>query len=94
MEALRQIGAVAGVLLLLGATLWWLRRGTGGLALGRHAATRRLESLERIALGPHETLHLVRVGDLALVVASSPAGCALLRSLPWRRLEGRREVQP
>lgn len=83
MEALQQIAAIVAVLALLLATLWWLKRR--GLAIrtagpGR-SRTRRLECLERLALGPQQTLHLVRLADRLLLVASSPAGCSLLGEL-------------
>jgi flagellar biosynthetic protein FliO len=87
MEAMEQVAAVALVLALLGATLWALRRrGFAGVALGRKSAEKRLECLERLALGPHQVLHLVRMGDTELLVASSPAGCSLLKS--FGRSEG------
>lgn len=95
MEVLQQTAAVAGVLLLLGATLWWLRRrGMATFSGGRGGQTRRLEALERIPLGPQQMLHLVRMGEEALLVASSPAGCALLKSIPCRDLARGGEVRP
>jgi flagellar biosynthetic protein FliO len=95
MEVLQQISAVAGVLLLLGATLWWLRRrGVATVGLRRGGSTRRMECLERVALGPQQTLHLVRVGDRTLLVAASAAGCSLLHSVPCDQLDRRpREAQ-
>jgi flagellar biosynthetic protein FliO len=88
MEAIEQAAAVAGVLGLLGATLWWLRRrGLAGVALGRKRGGRRLEALERLPLGPQHTLHLVRLGETTLLLASSPAGCTLVRSLPAGEIE-------
>lgn len=83
MEALQQIAAVVAVLALLVATLWWLKRR--GLAIpaagGGRSRARQLECLERIALGPQQTLHLVRLAGRLLLVASSPAGCSLLGEL-------------
>ena len=95
MDVLQQIAAVAAVLVLLAATLWWLRRrGFAGVALARRTARRRLECLERLPLSPQHTLHLVRLGDADLLVASSPAGCSLMGSFPAGRMEGRHEVSP
>ena len=92
MEAIQQMTAVAVVLLLLGAALWVLRRrGFGGVTLGNKSAGRRIECLERLPLGPQHTLHLVRLGDRALLVASSPAGCVLVERLPSREMEIGRE---
>ena len=85
MEWTHQIAAAAAVLALLGLTLWTLRRR--GIAIGvpgRSGAERRLQALERLALGPQHTLHLVRVESEVLVVACSPSGCALLGRAPAR----------
>ena len=85
MEVIEQIAAVAAVLLLLGATLWALRRrGFAGVALGRKSRGRRMECLERLPLGPQQVLHLVRIGETELLLASWPSGCALLKSLGHR----------
>ena len=83
MEALQQLAAVGLVLLLLMASLWVLRR-RGFASLGLRGGTRppRLEYLERLPLGPQHTLHLVRTGGADLLLATSPAGCALLERIP------------
>ena len=58
MEATGQMAAVALVLLLLGATLWALKRnGFAGVAR-RKSSGRRLECVERLPLGPQQVLHL------------------------------------
>ena len=88
MEVIEQIAAVAVVLLLLGATLWALRRrGFAGVALGRKSRGRRMECLERLPLGPQQILHLVRIGDTELLLGSWPSGCALLKSFGHREEE-------
>jgi flagellar biosynthetic protein FliO len=88
MDLFGQMAAVTVVLLLLGATLWILRRrGFAGVALTRRPGRRRLECIERLPLGPHQVLHLVRVGDLEVLVSSSPAGCTLLKSFEGRAQE-------
>ena len=91
MDLIRQLSAAGGVLALLAATLRWLGR-RGIVRPSGRAAARRLQSLERLALGPQHTLHLVRLGGTALLVASSPAGCSLVRSFPASELEGRPEA--
>jgi flagellar biosynthetic protein FliO len=85
MEMFGQVGAVLAVLALLGGTLWLLRRagwarlpGAGGLA----RPARRLQSLDRLPLGPQHSLHLVRVGSEALLVAVFPGGCNTLARYP------------
>jgi len=91
MEVIQQTAAVGLVLLLLGATLWVLRRrGFAGFAPGRTAAGRRIECLERQSLGPQHTLHLVRVGENELLLVSSPSGCALVERLTRLTAEGER----
>ena len=85
MDLFAQMSSVAGVLALLALTLWWLRRR--GLAMGvlpRRAGRRMIESLERLPLGPHHTLHLIRLGNETLLVACSPAGCAVVAARPCR----------
>jgi flagellar biosynthetic protein FliO len=88
MEVIQQTGAVAAVLALLLLTLWWLRRrGLAGITLGRKSAGRRMESLERLPLGPQHALHLVRLGDSALLISSSPAGCSLIHRAGWKEID-------
>jgi flagellar biosynthetic protein FliO len=88
MEVFQQVTAVAGVLILLVATLWVLRRrGIAGMALSGKSTARRIESLERLPLGPHQTLHLIRVRDTELLLASSPSGYSLVASFPRTKAE-------
>ena len=42
----------------------------------------RLEVIDRLALGPKHSLHLVRLADRTLLVGLSPQGCSLLESGP------------
>jgi flagellar biosynthetic protein FliO len=87
------MGAVGAVLALLAATLWWLRRrGLAWLLPARKAARRRMECLERLPLGPQHTLHLVRLGDRAMLVAASPAGCTLVESFSSREIDDATEA--
>jgi len=81
--------AVAVVLALLGAALWWLRRrGWAVLAAGvRPAGRRKLELLERLVLGPQHSLHLVRVGGEVLLVACSPASCGVVERVVTQERE-------
>jgi flagellar biosynthetic protein FliO len=95
METIEQMLAVGLVLALLAGTLWWLRRrGIAGVLPARRSMGRRLECLERLPLGPQHTLHLVRLGDTALLVASSPAGCTLVRSSSWGETVSAGEAVP
>jgi flagellar biosynthetic protein FliO len=88
MEVLQPAAAVGAVLLLLAAAMWGMKRmGWAARLPARKAGGRRLECLERMALSPQHTLHLVRMGDAALLVSSGPGGCTLLRAEPYRDLE-------
>ena len=78
---MREVLAVCGVLLMLGAAVAWLRRRTP------RAGGRRLAAVERLALSPHHSLHLVRLAGRGLLIGVSPAGCALLESGDWSRFE-------
>jgi len=93
MEVIEQTMAVAAVLALLLGTLWWLRRrGLAAVGLRRKRGRRRMETLERLALGPQQTLHLVRLQGRVLLLASSPAGCALIERVPLESID-RPEIQ-
>jgi flagellar biogenesis protein FliO len=92
MVEIGQMAAVAGVTTLLASTLWFLRRrGIAGILPVRSKPARRLECLERLSLGPQHTLHLVRMGEMSLLVASSPGGCSLVQSFPQDAVANRRE---
>ncbi len=80
MEIVDPMPAVLGVLGVLAAALWWLRK-KGAARLWRKTLrrpARRLASVERLALSPRHVLHLVRLDDRVLLVAESPAGLAPL----------------
>jgi flagellar biosynthetic protein FliO len=96
MESMGQLAVVLSVLGLLGGTLWWLRRrgfATPVMARGG-PGVRRLETVARLPLGPQQTLHLVRFGDKAWLVAAGSGGCTLLESLPWRDSPTQHEALP
>lgn len=96
METIEQAMAVMGVLGLLLAIMWWLRRrGLAAVTLPGRGTGRRLQMLERLALGPQQFLHLVRVDDGVLLLASTPAGCVLIERVRAADLGGvrGREVQ-
>jgi flagellar biogenesis protein FliO len=83
MVEIGQVAAVVGVLTLLALTLWFLRKGgIAGVLPVKSKPARKLECLERLPLGPHHTLHLIRMGETSLLVASSPGGCSLVQSFP------------
>jgi flagellar biosynthetic protein FliO len=82
MEAFQQTAAVAGVLLLLAVTLWWLQRRGIARIPARARTGRRMENLERLPLAPQHALHLVRVGGRVLLIGVSPSGCSMLQEVP------------
>ena len=87
MEMIDQLLAIVLVLgLTAGVASWLRRRGVLPAPLPRRTAGKRLENLERLPLGPQQTLHLVRLGERALLVAATPAGCAVLESVDLRVL--------
>jgi flagellar biogenesis protein FliO len=94
MDLAGQMAAVAGVFLLLGAVLWSFRRkNPAAFPLWRTApaVARSLQAAGRLALTPQHSLHLVRMGDRALLVAVHAGGCTLIESAPWREMEACRE---
>ena len=83
MESMQQSLSVLIVLALLGGTLWWLR--TKGLAVfavkGMGGRTRAMKVIERVTLTPHHSLHLVRVAEKTMLIATSPGGCSILEGV-------------
>jgi flagellar biogenesis protein FliO len=84
MQLTEQIGMVLLVFALLGGLLWFAkRRGLASIpsfpkGLGRGGNGRRLEVLERVALTPQHALHLVRVSERTVLIATGPSSCTLL----------------
>jgi flagellar biogenesis protein FliO len=76
--------AVLLTLSLLGGVLWWLRRRGMARFTGRFPSgtkTRRMKALERLALSPQHSLHLVEVEGRTVLIAASPGGCSILDTL-------------
>ena len=86
MEYFQPLAAVAAVLGGLAAALWWLRRR--GWAGRLPARKKKLECVERLALSPQHSLHLVRAAGRLMLVSSSPGGCALIGELAGGDLAG------
>jgi len=91
METMREIAALVAVLALVGAAGWVFGRRAGA-APG--AGVRRLERLEKLLLSPQHTLHLIRLEERILLVASFPNGCTLLESRAAGDGERRGEARP
>jgi len=78
MELTEQITMVLVVFALLGALVWFTkRRGLASLA-PRRGKVRNLELLERVQLSPHHAIHMVRVSDKVVLIATAPSACVLL----------------
>jgi flagellar biogenesis protein FliO len=88
MQLTEQIGMVLLVFGILGGLLWFAkRRGLASFPMasfpkgfGRGGNARRLEVLERVSLTPQHALHLVRVADRSVLIATAPSSCTLLDS--------------
>ena len=83
MELYEQLIGVVVVLGILAGSLWLLKQK--GLVRAtiryRGAGKPPLELIDRLALTPHHSLHLVRLADRTILVGLSPNGCALLERL-------------
>ena len=85
MEWTGQLLAVLMVLGLLCGSLWLLKRkgfARTGFRRSARPGQPRLEVLDRLALTPQHSLHLIRMADRTLLVGLSPQGCNLLESGP------------
>jgi len=91
MDVIQQFAAIALTLAGLGGLLWWLRR-KGAVQWRRARPGRWMEVIESRALGPGHTLHLVRVADRAMALATHNGGCTLLDARAWSEL--RKEAAP
>ena len=81
MQLTEQIGMVLLVFALLGGLLWFAKkRGVAAFPIGarRTGSARRMEVLERIPLTPQHALHLVRVAERTVLIATAPSSCTLL----------------
>lgn len=80
MDIIQPFAAVLLVLGLLGAALVVLKkRGAATFHLpGNPAGPRPLQVLDRIPLGAHHSLHLVRAGNRCVLIATAPTSCYLL----------------
>jgi flagellar biogenesis protein FliO len=86
MDWIRQVLAIATVGILLAASLAWLRRRGLWRPAGNGTWRRRprqLELVDRLSLTSQHSLHLVRLGERAILVGRSPSGITLLSSSKW-----------
>ena len=83
MDLIQPLAAILFVAALLGGVLLLLKRRGGGST----GLARRLEVIERVSLGPHHALHLVRAGDRLVLIATAPSSCQLLDHAGSERVE-------
>ncbi|MEO8659290.1 MAG: flagellar biosynthetic protein FliO [Bryobacteraceae bacterium] len=62
----------------------WLRTNIVRIGWKRPGPGPRLQSIERLTLTPHHSLHLVRVDDRTVMVAVSPSSCTVTEMTPSR----------
>jgi flagellar biogenesis protein FliO len=80
MDFVQQFVVVILVLAILGALVLVARnRGIANFPLpNRQSRPRRMEAIERLALTPNHSLHLVIVDGRKILVGVSPSSCQLL----------------
>lgn len=79
----RQIFSVLLVFSLLALALWKLRRGSASVNFATPwkrsvSTTRSLDRVERLALTPQHSLHLIRVQGREILIATHPQGCSFI----------------
>jgi flagellar biogenesis protein FliO len=82
--------AAALVVALAWGGVWWLRRrGLARPLLGarRRAPARRLELIDRVALTPQHSVHLLRMDNRLILIGRAPSGLTRLASAPWSGAE-------
>ena len=87
-------GGGGGLLVVVWGGVWGVRGGGGAAPGGPRPPPRRLEAVERLALGPQHGIYLVRVGGRGMVVGVSPQACHVLDSGEWGRFEAPRASVP
>jgi flagellar biogenesis protein FliO len=102
LELLPQLSAVLTVFALLGLTLWWLRK-RGALQFNaklpfrlpsaRTARQRKvLEHVDALKLSPTHSLSVVKMGDRAILIGTSPSGFCLVESSSWKTLHAQMQT--
>jgi flagellar biosynthetic protein FliO len=89
MDYLVQMSGVLFVMVLMAGLLWLLRRkGIAQFpALTRNRTQQPLlHVVDRLALTPQHSVHLVKVADRAILVGVSPSGCSFLQNVEWNEL--------
>jgi flagellar biogenesis protein FliO len=100
---LQQTLAVFLVLGLLLAALWLLRRQglatfrfvTSSRTIGfKRSPDRRMHVIERVALTPQHSLHLVSIENRLIVFAASPTGCLAVDHITLSSMQNQEQTPP
>jgi flagellar biogenesis protein FliO len=75
MDFLQPLAAVGFVMALLSGALFLLKKRG---AVSFRGKSGRMEAIERLSLGPHHTLHLIRLDGKSIVVATAPTSVQVL----------------
>ncbi len=86
MEMVRPLAAIVLVMALLGGALRLMRK-RGAVVFpkafgGKAGVSRQLEVIERVSLGPQHAVHLVRIGESHVLIATGPGHCQILDGVP------------
>ena len=77
MDFLEPLAAIGFVMALLGASLFLLKK-RGAVSFRSSGGKKRMESVERLALGPQHALHLIRLDGRSVLVATAPTSVQVL----------------
>lgn len=80
MDFVQQFAGVMLVFALLGALVWFAKGRSFALPV-RSARPRRMAILERLAISPHHSLHLINVDGQTFLLGVSPNGCQILQDM-------------
>ncbi len=80
MDALRMLGSMAVVIVLLLAVLWGLKRIQNKMLTATHSG--RMQVLETQSIGSRQKIALVRVGDNEVLLGITPTQINALGSWP------------
>jgi flagellar biosynthetic protein FliO len=80
MDFVQQLAGVVLVFALLGVLVWYAKGRSFALPI-RFTRPRRMEILERLALSPQHSLHLINVDGRTILIGVSPGSCQLLDEL-------------
>ena len=88
MDVARQLVSVLVVLALVVGFAWFMRRQTGFIRprlFGSRQSVIRV--LQRVALTPQHSLHIVSLGDCTVILGAGPNGITILRELGTQRAD-------